>query len=328
MAIFSAQKLRFAFDWRLVRGLGRLHILNRTSVLLVVLVPILVSLWPVVQHALTWYDGTIASIQTRVERLAGALKSNPSQDQANGSASTFGVITGKVQSELLALQKQLTEVRLRSEALFPESLALLFFASLAVLLGQATFQLGCPDTVKDVRADEFIRDRKREYAEAPSTSAVDRAIGHLEELGVTSILAAEEREEKISLEKEESQLQERIFDAEAEYRKILDSRPRATPGSEVTAEYNRVARDAAENVRIRREEYGRFKERDRGDRGPEFRRRMALIELSATHAYATEAKRARPAMVLCALLYAAALWLLGSVIAKQSLAVARAAGWI
>jgi hypothetical protein len=68
-------------------------------------------------------------------------------------------------------------------------------------------------------------------------------------------------------------------------------------------------------------------ERDRGDRGPEFRRRMSLIELGAEQFYLSEARRARFSMVTCAIAYGIAVALIIRVISTQAYAVAQPAGW-
>jgi len=294
-------------DWRVVRGISRLHILNRTSILLIVVVPILASLWPVVQHSLAWYDGSLATIESRLNSVVASVRSLPAE----------GAISVAARRDLLELRKRLSMLRLRSEARFPSSLASLFFASLCVLFGQAAFQLGCPDTVKDVRIDEFTRDRKREYAEAPSSTAVDNAIRHLSDLGKHDNLVREHLEAEARAREEAAELLQRVADAELNFEHL--EQQKAGEGR---------LRDAAEDARLRRDEYRRFLERDRGDRGPDFRRRMALVERSARLQYLNEAQGARVAMLICILLYLGGLSLLGAVLVHQSATIARVAGWL
>lgn len=85
-------------DWRLVRGLGQLHILNRTSLFLVVIVPILAAVWPVVQHTLAWYDGTLTHIQEKLEQLSETLSKEEGSSSAGSEASvstrTLSLLSG------------------------------------------------------------------------------------------------------------------------------------------------------------------------------------------------------------------------------------------
>jgi hypothetical protein len=317
-------------DWRLVRGLGQLHILNRTSLFLVIIVPILAAVWPVVQHTLAWYDGTLTNIQAKLEQISESLEGDQEKRLALAGSKTPNyspvTTTTAVRDEIQQLTKHIGDLRLRSSSHLPTSWALLFFASLAVLAGRTIFQLGCPDTIREFQLDDYVRERKREYSEAPSVSAVTQAMYHLEQLSIAEDLIAEERKVEQESDFEMLDLQQRIKRANEEYQQLKTQM--TTIIDEGDQDLSFKLRNLADEAREWRNDLRRLVESDRGDRGPDFRRRMSLIDLSAAQLYLHEARRARFAMLLCGVCYVIAIVLIGDVFEQQARAVAMAVDWL
>jgi hypothetical protein len=315
---------RVGLDWRLVRGLAQLHVLNRTSLMLIIAVPILAAIWPVVQHTLMWYDGLLGGIQTSLENVIEDLAAT---GQDGGNTGEMGRLRHGLQVELRDLHTRLQELRLRSSGRLPVVWGLLFFSSLAVLCSTTIFQLACPDIVREFRLDDFSREKKREYSESPSASAVAWAIRHLESRSLGLEIIDEERTTEARANQEVDELRQRLREAESDQAALEAERERAADKYEWdNLEGNRL-RSIEDTVRAARDDLRRFAERDRGDRGPDFRRKMALIETAATSYYLEEAGRTWPAMTICAIGYAFALWMLGDVFLQQAKAVASAVGW-
>ena len=253
----------WGIDWRVVRGLGQLQLLNRASMFMVVFVPILAASWPTLQRAVSWVTSS--------------------------------------QSQL------------------PGSWAVLFFAALSALLARTFFQLRCPDVVKDFSLAEYVQRKKREYSDAPSLSAITEAIDQLREAKSGEDLVDQElqREEAIEIEKEA--IKDRM--------RHLEYQIANQPPGDSDREYNYKREALANELRDYRNQLMRVEERDRGDRGPDFRRKMALIETAGRLFYLKQARTNGLALVGCALGYIFGVGLILCVIAKQSAAVAEAAGW-
>lgn len=315
-------------DWRLVRGLGQLHILNRASLILVIIVPILADIWPTVRHTMAWYDGTLTQIQESLGQIVNHLperRLRASSDGSNASTSSEYGITQGVRDELHRLTIHIEDLRLQASHL-PTSLALLFFASLAVLLGRTIFQLRCPDTVREFQLDDYVRERKREYSESPSLRSVTQAMDYLDQLSIEADLIAEEREVERATDLEMIDLQERLKRAEDEYRELKVHLANVKDKNDRDIGSRRL-QGLLDEARQWRDDLRRLVESDRGDRGPDFRRRMSLIELSAAQLYLQEARRTRVAMLLCGICYVIAIVLIIDVFELQALAVAKEVDW-
>jgi hypothetical protein len=265
-------KIGMRYDWRLVRGIGQLHLLNRASMMILVLVPMCAAVWPTIRFMLE---------------------------------STFA-----------------------RTALLPESWAYLFAASLATIVGRTIFQLGCPEVLVGQSLVEYVRTKKREYAEAPSASAVSQAVDHLRTIGIDTELIVEELEEDRQNASERQDLRSRI---EAKEREIEQHKLAQAPFIRVGDwESSQLAklRDHVNELRDLRDGLRRVEDRDRGDRGPSFRRRMALVELSAESSYLRAARTSRIALSFCTAAYLTAIALILLVIVHQSHSIAVAAGWL
>ena len=81
-------------------------------------------------------------------------------------------------------------------------------------------------------------------------------------------------------------------------------------------------------MRALRDELRRARDRDRGDKGPDFRRRMALVEMGAVIFYRAEATKTRLPMLVSGACYALAIGVALVIILAQSMRVAAVAGWL
>lgn len=350
-------------DWALIRGLGQLHVLNRTSIFILVLVPFLASLWPVVQHTLMWYDGLLGNIEERLEDLTTRLDQPiaPSALSSIGGSEEISTMGDNLKSELKQLGEELDELRVRSAARLPEVWGLLFFASLAVLIGRTIFQLRCPEVVRDFPATYYIREKRREYAEAPSVSALHDAMEFLQARRIRLDLIQEVRETEEAAEAELRNLKEKLFAAEkgpaiadlmaseletfkeqqfdleekfrdevapSAQKNILDQMEANKKEQDDLTAQIRQYRDLVRQIPGLRDEVRRQTERDRGDHGPDFRRKMALIELSAQYHYAEAKEKFRISMLICALAYLIAITMIFQVFWDQGIEVATKVGWL
>lgn len=213
------------------------------------------------------------------------------------------------------------------DVLLPYTWATLFVASLFTILGRTVFQLACPEVVKEVSLDAFVRNKKREYSEAPSLSAVSNALQYLYDKPFHSSLV----ETEIAAERKASEsadaIRARIEQVQAEIERIKGERASAENKDDWDRANFNFLREMSYEAREAREELRRLEERDRGDRGPEFRRRMSIVELGAAYAYQAESRRRIVSMLFCSLFYLAAIGLIALVVVHQTQAVVNAAGW-
>lgn len=258
-------------DWRLVRGLGQLQILNRTSMFLVVFVPILAALWSSVYDYLDWH------------------------------------FTG-------------------DSPLLPRSWALLFFSSLATLFARTVFQLRCPEMIRYAGLKDFIRDQKREYSDAPSLSSLNDAISELGTREEAVLLITAEKDSEALIVSQRNDLSDKIATISEEIVAFRRNLERDHFTSDSYSATTRAIYDLNGEATELRRELRALEDRDRGDRGPDFRRKMALIELGARSTYLREARLAPCSMLICGVSYLIAIGLIVEVLLKQSFLVAKSAG--
>jgi hypothetical protein len=281
-------RLRAYFNWQLVRGIGQLHLLNRASMFLLAFVPILAAIWPTVRKVL--------------------------------------------------------EPALGHTTYLPASWAHLFAAALATMLGRTVFQLACPEVVKDFSLTDYVHSKKREYSDAPSLSAVNEAMLVLESSKAHEELIHEERETESEMAGQIRAIKEQLDQLGAERMELKNKQPERKSSVRVRSDdegfspkmYSSSDDDEfREQLRMLNSDSQRLHDRlrdleaqDRGDRGPAFRRKMALVENAARHSYRQVAEKGLPSMLLCAAAYAIAIALILLVIWHQSKSIALAAGWL
>lgn len=271
MISLISRNMRFAsigFDWRLVRTIGKLHILNRASAVLLFLVPPVAALWPTIAEVL--------------------------------------------------------RVRTGDELQLPTSIALLFLAAVSTLLGRTIFELVCPDRVALNSLDEYVRSIRRDFAEAPSAQAIHSALAVLANEEGAKQHVQEELAAEAALDEEENSLKGQIQGAENRYAEAMRDQAERSHFGDAN---DHAFRSAENTLRDLHDRYNRFRERDRGDRGPAYRRRVALVEAAAAAAYLNDARSSKISLFLCIGAYAISVYCVGRVIVRQLFQVFEAAGW-
>jgi hypothetical protein len=185
--------IRNALNWRIVRGVGQLQILTRASYALLVLVPICASTWPAVrlvvnQHnkaareAVEHLRATRSDVERALEDAQRQLVQTPSTSERTAAdqrqaSNLIARLIDSVQTIGNAAEKYTTdyaEHTIKTPRL-PWSLGAAFFAALFVVVGHFVYQIAAPEPIRQTSWDEFILNRKDDYAKHPSDAALDRA---------------------------------------------------------------------------------------------------------------------------------------------------------
>lgn len=268
-------------DWRIVRGIGRLEILNRASMLLIVIVPFLSAIWSAVPDVL-----------------------NPAN--------------------------------------LPNSLAFLFFASLAVLVGRTIYQINCPPDVKDESEDDYILRKKREFIESPSDSAISNAINIIESDSSDTDWVSIYRDNESNFDSKVKDLEGRRKNLEVELEEINEQRdalrPKRYEDKEIDENVERNLDNQNASLKSReqsiyhqltevRKQQENLDKKKFGDHDQSLSGKMTLIEISAKIRYQRESGKRIIWMRICALAYSIGVGLIFIVILNQSLSVADSAGW-
>ncbi len=163
-------KLARRMDWGMVRGIGELAVLTRTSMYALIFVPILAGVWPALRSAVQryaevhWQEGVG---QRALRWWVGSVDRVPRVDSS--AAQSF----------------------LHSH--MPGSFALLFFAALFVVLGRSIYQSGVPQLVREKSRFDLVRERMegfRAINDAEQDRWLQEAIDFIEEAGTNDDLCA------------------------------------------------------------------------------------------------------------------------------------------
>lgn len=169
--------------WIKVRAFGELQILTKASYFILILVPILASIWPGVQYGLSNYNLSISNATTEMNNAADRIEFAVLSNSKSG-------LNTKIADEIMSsVQKQLsTATRLGEEnyinsTKMPIVWAIAFFASLAVLIAHLVYQSQAPELIRRVTIREHMRNEVREFSDSPSEGHLNRARKNLRYAG-------------------------------------------------------------------------------------------------------------------------------------------------
>lgn len=184
---------RNTLNWRLVRSLGELQVLTRTSFIALLLVPLLAGLWPAVRLLVNQHNRAVEEAAVLLEQSADSLERvlNASMLSTNSSGepgATASSTPPKSQSILQDLETQAAKLILRIEShsedygsrtldtpRLPWSLAAAFFAALAVASAHLLYQALAPEQVRRWSWEDFVLARKEDFKKHQSTETLERA---------------------------------------------------------------------------------------------------------------------------------------------------------
>mgnify|MGYP000552793715 CR=1 FL=1 len=176
---------RVKFGWKHVRALGQLSILARVSLVALIAVPLLAAVWPAVQAFASAYHREVAETRLQVDRLLHEVEraADAAPLTADVETRVLGA-TASVERAADAWGARLAELLAEDPAL-GTTLALTFFAAVAVTLGLLLYQIACPPEVKAHDEDDFVQRTHARYSDAGDVRRRDglgRSIEQLEEI--------------------------------------------------------------------------------------------------------------------------------------------------
>ncbi|MGJ8641380.1 MAG: hypothetical protein ACSHYA_18470 [Opitutaceae bacterium] len=145
-------------NWSLIRNLGELHILTKASYAMLVLVPVVVSAWPII---LLSYDTLGKSLQAWTLSIEEMVTVDPP------------LPTNYVKSE--------QDSAVREEVKIPKVWAIMFLSSLTVTLGHLIYQCCCPGNIRARSAADYVLYVRDFQIDVKSQSRLKRAKYNVEE---------------------------------------------------------------------------------------------------------------------------------------------------
>lgn len=320
-------------DWRWLRCLGQLQLLNLISFSLLIFVPILAGFWPLVRLTVYQYNSVAAEsrqqlneLKRDIDRKLESAKEKLDQSTAiadepmtfdtiqslNTLASTYTNLIDHLVSNLNLKTAEVPNL--------PKAWVFSFFASLSILLARTLFELSCPSIVREFNVEGFVESRKSDYAKTPSDWSLEEALQSLSGTDVLPQAREEERRYRIDQNREIDNLINEIQRLEFQLPFIRDN----TSHLEVNENFFRVhkiRRELNEDLRF-------VMEAESGQHSPHFRRRMSIIEESARQKYLATARDNPMVAFACFFLFIAGCFSLLLVVLSQAINVVRAGGWL
>lgn len=333
-------------SWRLVRSLGELQILTRVSYAMLIIVPILAGTWPAVRLVVNQHDKALTEAAAIFDRAT--TRFFETQDRIfrtmPGSAvdAKSSEPTGPIQQNKLPVAESLHAVaddfarqvnqynhdhasRTIESLQMPRTFVAAFMAALSVVLAHSLYQMFAPETVRRMTIDQYILEKREDYAKHRSFEAVSVA---------TDVLGEDAYSDLRGLKRGD------IFDLIFDLSDIKDDKQHRTALEELSPIKQIQLRefcdrgtlstvDIPEEAKIRIDKTLCEIERKRDPSVQaelEHQSKMAMIARAAKQEYIGWAQTNWPVSILTALLYAFALYLIFSILVHQTLSVLNAAG--
>jgi hypothetical protein len=299
-------------NWRLVRSLGELQILTRASYITLILVPILAGVWPAVRLIVNQPSKEVTEAATILDRASARFSevlSSPSsvaQKEQVGSLHAAGdEFRRQVNQNRMDYEKRAIET-----PRMPAALAIGFIAALVVVLAHLVYQMSAPPTVRRTTLNEYIAEKKDDYSKHRPFDAVPEAM---------QLLEGEKRR------KPKDYLVVVVpTDDPDELRNYLKGR---TPFQQEELREACKGTGTSDASKILRMLASMDEERDLATRAElERQKNVAIIAKAAEIEYLRDAKTKWPIMILTALLYGFAIYLIGTILWNQTVSVMDAAG--
>jgi hypothetical protein len=331
--------LQNSLNWRLVRGLGELQILTRASYLLLVLVPLMASLWPAVRLVVNQHNQAVNEAarllgiaKTDLERVVNSAKAH-SEEAGNRSGASASRPTSEPSSEIISELKvhirKIAELgesystdykhRVITSPIFPWSLGAAFFAALFVVLGHLVYQLRAPEQLRSFTWDGFILSRKDDFAKHPTNDALARARSFVDtrfgrRLAESDRYHSEEILHRLITETQEDRRSILGELSGEQLRALVDWLESGDGHTMFPQSYKDEILDIARTL-------------SHAAQTPDSVRDMTSIERGARAEYLRLATLKPFSTILTSILYGLAVWLIMLVIKDQAAAVIQAAGW-
>lgn len=321
-AVRKATILQFVLNWQRVRQLAKLSILNRLTLTMLIIVPLITAFWPTLQTTSQGYNRALSATRQRLE-IRTPAEFQESQQLEEPIAGVGGWIKS------FWSQSPLVETRLEAYAIeklpqpvprpsLPRTWAMAFFAALSILFADTVFQLFCPLIVRRQSAENYANAQVALFAAAPSSVSLEQNIERLIQLqGEPQQLAQNEREWQQQLKEDTQQLERMLSAVEADIAKAA-SEPASTPDM---AEL----RQRHEHLQSR---YRMLSENNQGRRTDEMRRQFGIIELGNLDHYNQLSLRSRFAILITMAGYLTGGCVILKILQEQAFKVATAAGWL
>lgn len=313
-------------SWASVRWIAQFQLLNRTSILLLAIVPAIAAVWPVVPYAVASYNGSLSQAEFVLERLRAVVDDSVPVGRAGVLTQQIDSVVGSSKwrhdaAKVVASQVAFLEhIRTQAEGHLPLTFALLFFAALAALAGRTIFDLAAPDIVKRWSSEAYAMARKAEFVHSPTESAI---VGALQDLLNDQDSARQRGEEERFLDarsRELASLHSAVDEAEA----VRVARLKQADESGL----REPLATASELVSVWQARLSRALQDDGGASGPVLRRRIGLIERAAVLQYQREDRKRCLGAWLALACYALAAGLITVAVYRQAREVAIATGWV
>ena len=323
------------FTWVWLRGIGQLQILNRVSIVLLIVVPMLAATWPAVRAVVNRYNHAAIRAQAALDVSAARIDESVKRFErlaANVSDETAINRSVEIQGHVAALRTSVDEYL---HDLHPKPIetphlpcvwVLTFFAALFVLGGRTLFELYCPDIIRANTMSEYVEQKKLEFARAPSFSMLQLSMDAIKydaskTVDATQLIQEEsDGQEKLALAK--SEIRTKIGQCEGVIGGCLN------PGIKSDSKDSARIKFHISNLRELRKDLRAIEQPDRGDHGPDFRRRMGIVEEGAKCVYNNASRQKFVSLVIGMMSYAAAILAIIVIIFNQSKSVLSAAGFM
>lgn len=178
--------------WNNIRGIGRLQVLSKASILMLAIVPILASVWPTVRAAINRYNQAVSEakmglndasrrFENILDRVDNTLDHSWQIDRHAADA--------RLRSDIAEEAKRIANLanefssdfgkKTITSPFLPKSWAIAFFAAFFVILGRTLFQSCCPERVQQYSVDEYASNTAAKYAASPSVESLNEAISEI-----------------------------------------------------------------------------------------------------------------------------------------------------
>ncbi len=173
-------------NWRKVRTLGELQVITKASYIMLIVVPILAGIWPGVRMGLNSYNKTIeesiillenASIKFEYEAQNSItfIDSAIQNDLISKAENTIDTLNTRIDN----LIQNYSNLTIEKKNL-PNIWVIVFLAALSIFIAQLVYQSNAPSAIRRDGFDDFIINRKSDYASNPNNSGIDRSMYFIE----------------------------------------------------------------------------------------------------------------------------------------------------
>lgn len=184
-------------NWQKVRVLGDLQLLTRASYIFLIAIPLLAALWPGVRIVINQYNQAVSSANASLDATSVRLEAQIIQLETlrrNGEISEqqSSVVLEKYSHILDSLNRKLDNLmtnystKVIENPSLPSIWALGFLVSLCIFIAHTLYQMFAPDLVRAINIDNFKVKKRNEYANNPSIRFIQQATEYISDYPNTS----------------------------------------------------------------------------------------------------------------------------------------------